>query len=286
MNTAVEQNASIENKTALNILEKAMLGSSPKLEFSMVSSQDLLGAISTINQEFKNKVSDIENTETKIIESASGKTFLLNQLSLLILLTLLCFSPSHHDMLRTFLGAVSCFYLLLGGLIHILEPQKTTYSWIRKIVRRKKNLAIKQQNLEQYIQKIQQTINQKHFQHAYLAHLQLSIKNLEEALENLKQKNRIEDYNMIQKLTSYLEYFKINQNNLINAWAENKPVQGIVERILEVEKKLTEINQQILSGNSQKQQNFIAEHHEFLQKQGLIHLLDNTLSAEKLKTLL
>lgn len=286
MNTAVEHDSSMENKTALDVLEQVMFASSTQPQTGRVNSQNLLGGISAIAKELKNKTSDVEKTEIKIMESASGRTFLLNQLSLLSLFALSCFSPDKNDVIPQLLGASSFFYLLCGGFIHVVAPENWSYSWIRKIVRRKKSLDMKQQNLEQYIQKVQAIINQKHFQHAYLAHLQLSIKNLEEELENLKQKNRIEDYNLIQKLASYLEYFKINQNNLINAWAEGKPVQGIVERILEVEKKLTEINQQILSGNSQKQQGFMAEHHEFLQKQGLIDLLGNAPLSEKLKTLL
>jgi len=286
MNYTVEKNDNIKNKADLSILKQVMFGESSRLEAGGVNSQNLLDEISAIDKELKNRQWDIKKTSQEVMNGASFGTFLLNQISLFSLFTLFCFFPDKNELLPVLSGVGSFFYLIFVGLIHLVAPEEVNYSWIRGIVKRKKRLEMKRWNLEQYLQKVQNIINKKHFQHAYLAHLQLNVKNLQETMEILRQKNQLEDYNLIQKLASYLEYFKISQNNLVNMWSEDESVQNIVEIIVENETRLTHINAQLNNENGIKQQKFIAEHNEFLQKQGLIHLLDNEPSPEKLKTLL
>jgi hypothetical protein len=286
MNYTVEKNDSIKNKADLSILEQVMFGESSMLESGRVNSQNLLDEINSIDKELKDRQGAIKKTSEEVMKAASLGTFLLNQVSLFSLFALCYFFLDKNEIFPILSGIGSFFYLIFVGLIHLIEPEEVNYSWIRKIVERKKHLEMKRWNLEQYIQKVQTIINKKHFQHAYLAHLQLNVKNLQETMEILRQKNQLEDYNLIQKLASYLEYFKISQNNLVNMWSEEEPVQKIVTIIVENETRLTHINAQLNHGNGIKQQKFIAEHNEFLQKQGLIHLLDNAPSPEKLKALL
>jgi hypothetical protein len=271
------------------VMEKVIFQPYEKMNTNTVSvnTQDLLNDIEQINKNLEKYHQDMNDVFMSTLYAASGYTFLLNLMcSAIVLAISWCLQ---YDFLIIMSICIFGVYLSFGWIGILSDPEKAHYGWIRKIVAKSKNLLGKEKKYEQYVLTVKEKINQKQFQHSYLAHMQLNIKNIEENLLSLQKNNNIEDYGLMSQLAQKLDYFKTAQNALIKAWTGNYVVSEIVKTILQNEHSFKEVNDWFADGNAETQchqKKFMQEHNQFLKEQGLTHVLDNNISPETIKSLL
>jgi hypothetical protein len=293
MNYQIELENEMHNLDEMNPLDATMFNHAPESALFRDKNQNI-----SILKSLKDKI-NIGNIKIKeVVKKRMSRsvlyTFLLNA-SALAAVTISSFiagklSGIHLFYLITVIGGISSFLNIMLALA--IGAPDFNYQFLIKKCLNTPLLDKLAREQEKYQQQIHNIITSKQFQHAYLTHIQLNIKNLSDVMEEIRQKNRLEDYNLVLEMAHKINHYRVVQNNLIELWSnkiENlEKDEKILNSVLELEESLIYLNKKI-EGNPEirkHQQEFIVEHQKFLESQGLSYLLDCGLTSEQLEQLL
>lgn len=256
------------------------------------SSQSSTSMIKKLKNNLEYLVKKMASVRYKEERRASLYTYLFNTgaitLTVLGLWLGVNIFPSMHllHMLHGFSLSVLALEVFIGLLIHVADS--VSYGWIGKKVLKGKQSRKLENEYEQTLATLESTIHGQEFQHAYIAHLQLQMNHLQTVASEMKENNQIYDHNTLCQVQYRIEHIKSTQASLINDWLTKKDVQEMVKQILTMEEAIANLNERLRNNQALKarQKKFMQEHNQFLKDQGLTHVLDNSLSPEKIKSLL
>lgn len=294
LDNEIETGLNVENLADMNALDAAIFNHTPDSALNRHKNQNV-SILRSLRSKIKTGQKTIKEVVKKRMNRAALYSFLLNEAGLLALtfvsLALGKIAGLHPFYLITFMsGLLSLLNLIVAPVLY--SPDDLNYTWIKKKCLKMSLLDDLTQEEEKYQQQIHTIIASKQFQHAYLTHIQLNIKNLSDVMDDIRQKNRLEDYNLVIDLAHKINHYRIVQNNLVELWASKEKNQTkdeqILNSVLDLEDSLISINSKIESNPeiTKHQQEFIQEHQKFLESQGLSYLLDCGPTSEQLAQLL
>lgn len=285
---------SLEALADMNALDAAIFSHNPDSALIRHKNQNV-----SILRNLRDKINIGQKKITEVVKKRMNRsalyTFLLNE-AVLVMLTLLSWGLgkitgiSPFYIITLLAGASSCINIIMSPALYSVDDWN--YEWIMKKCLNLSLLNNLTQEQEKYQQQIHTIIASKQFQHAYLTHIQLNIKNLSDMMKEIRQKNRMEDYNLVIDLDHKINHYRIVQNNLVELWASKQDNlekdEKVLNSVLSLEDSIISINNKI-SGNPEtrkNQQEFIQAHQKFLESQGLSYLLDCEPTSEQLEQLL
>jgi hypothetical protein len=291
MSHQIELGNETDNLADMNVLDAAIFSHAPDSALLRHKNQNI-----SILKSLKDKIK-IGNIKIKeVVEKRMHRsvlyTFLVNA-SLLATVTISSLilgkaTNIHLFYLVTVMGGLFSLFNIIAAIA--LSPfNDFNYKWLVKKCLNTPLLDNLNQDQKKYQQQVHNIIVSKQFQHAYLTHILLNIKNLNDVMEDIRQKNRLEDYNLVIELAHKLNHYRIVQNNLIELWSNKQENlekdEKILNTVLELEESLIYMNKKIAGNPETKkhQQEFMFEHQKFLESQGLSYLLDCGPTSEQLE---
>lgn len=228
-------------------------------------------------EHFKDIYYKLENDNDKIIKHESTLTLLGSVFTWLIndciLGLIFAYSLIKGYGIFSHVMALILFTYSTGGLIVSLSNE-ISYPWILKKLGKSKKLKIKKENQKQYYEKIRSIVKDKQFQHTYLTYLQLHMSRYEKTINELQQKNQLQDTHMIDELKHDLIWLKNSQTGLIEKFVNSDARLTVIDNLARIEQKIIDMDIVLNPDKtlSEKQDDFVREHKEFLAKQGMSHL--------------
>lgn len=284
MNVQYEQHNNMSD--SLQILERAIIEKNNHPYQIKNENKDGIAyphfkTLNDIKNRFLQLSIEFNEKKKKLKFRAALLTFAINES---VILSGFIYGVMTHRWFDSLFLIMLCFNssLGLGAALIDKEGYPFIYRWMSK---RNKQPEIRQK-IDTYRDEIASLIHQQNFQHAYLTHLQLTIHNYETLCEEMSN-NQMADFNLLKALTEKVQELKVFQSAIMNDFINERDGLEIFDEIYKIETLINSTNVMLDKTETvkEKQQKFIQRHHEFLQGQGLTHLLDKN-SPEQLKTLL
>jgi hypothetical protein len=291
MSHQIELGNETDNLADMNVLDAAIFSHAPDSALLRHKNQNV-SILKSLKDKIKIGNLKIKEVVEKRMHRSALYTFLVNA-SLLATVTISSLilgkaTNIHLFYLVTVMGGLFSLFNIIAAIA--LSPfNDFNYKWLVKKCLNTPLLDNLNQDQKKYQQQVHNIIVSKQFQHAYLTHILLNIKNLNDVMEDIRQKNRLEDYSLVIELAHKLNHYRIVQNNLIELWSNKQENlekdEKILNTVLELEESLIYMNKKIAGNPETKkhQQEFMLEHQKFLESQGLSYLLDCGPTSEQLE---